>query len=176
MSEKVEDFELKKRLRIKLEKKTNKKLKSKLQNKKGNKSTKKSTNSSSRKTVHQQNLAFDGIPRKTAIKDGEIDWKMVAQLMTLHCTQEEIADYISVPLSVLQSYEVFNTLWNKYNTVAKVNLRKYQWEAAKNGNTGILIWLGKQYLNQSETPDTGNKGVPVKIVVNRSRVKEVGEK
>ena len=31
-----------------------------------------------------------------------------------------------------------------------VNLRHWQLEAAKSGNTQMLIWLGKQYLGQSD--------------------------
>lgn len=33
------------------------------------------------------------------------------------------------------------------------SLRRYQWEAAKKGNTAMLIWLGKQMLDQTDRLD-----------------------
>ena len=35
----------------------------------------------------------------------------------------------------------------------KVALREKQWTMAMNGDVRMLIWLGKQYLGQKETPD-----------------------
>lgn len=40
----------------------------------------------------------------------------------------------------------------KREGVAKPKLRKAQLEAAYKGNPTLLIWLGKQYLRQSDTP------------------------
>ena len=34
----------------------------------------------------------------------------------------------------------------------KVELREKQFEMAMNGDVRMLIWLGKQYLNQGENP------------------------
>ena len=36
----------------------------------------------------------------------------------------------------------------------KVVLRKAQWEKAMAGDTKMLIFLGKQYLGQKDSPDT----------------------
>ena len=47
----------------------------------------------------------------------------------------------------------------------KVVLRKAQWEKAMDGDTRMLIFLGKQYLGQKDTPnendefDLGFRGV-----------------
>ena len=35
----------------------------------------------------------------------------------------------------------------------KLALRKAQWEKAMEGDTRMLIFLGKQYLGQKDTPD-----------------------
>ena len=35
----------------------------------------------------------------------------------------------------------------------KLALRKAQWEKAMEGDTKMLIFLGKQYLGQKDTPD-----------------------
>ena len=36
----------------------------------------------------------------------------------------------------------------------KVVLRKAQWEKAMEGDTRMLIFLGKQYLGQKDSPET----------------------
>ena len=36
----------------------------------------------------------------------------------------------------------------------KIDLRKKKWEVAMDGNVQMLIWLGKQYLGQRDTPET----------------------
>ncbi len=35
----------------------------------------------------------------------------------------------------------------------KTKLRQLQWQAAEKGNVTMQIWLGKQLLNQKDTPD-----------------------
>ena len=35
----------------------------------------------------------------------------------------------------------------------KIELKKKQWDLAMDGDVRMLIWLGKQYLGQKETPD-----------------------
>jgi hypothetical protein len=46
------------------------------------------------------------------------------------------------------------------------SLRRKQFEAAMNGNTTILIWLGKQYLGQRDKREmSGPDGVPSSISV-----------
>jgi hypothetical protein len=34
--------------------------------------------------------------------------------------------------------------------VGRMSLRRKQWKAAEDGNTTMLVWLGKQYLGQSD--------------------------
>ena len=42
----------------------------------------------------------------------------------------------------------------------KVVLRKAQWEKAMDGDTRMLIFLGKQYLGQKDTPDMELNDLP----------------
>ena len=42
----------------------------------------------------------------------------------------------------------------------KLALRKAQWEKAMEGDTRMLIFLGKQYLGQKDTPDMGLDELP----------------
>ena len=42
---------------------------------------------------------------------------------------------------------------NRFTAEQKIELRKKQWEVAMDGDVKMLIWLGKQYLGQSESPE-----------------------
>lgn len=49
---------------------------------------------------------------------------------------------------------------------ARSELRKSQFAAAKNGNPAMMIWLGKQYLDQHEVSRhelTGAEGKPIEV-------------
>ena len=43
----------------------------------------------------------------------------------------------------------------------RIMLRRWQWKAAEGGNVAMLIWLGKQYLGQSDKLETKNQVGPV---------------
>lgn len=48
----------------------------------------------------------------------------------------------------------------------KCRLRKKQIQLAMKGNLGMLVWLGKQYLGQSEKQEIGAKdGQPITFKV-----------
>ena len=46
-----------------------------------------------------------------------------------------------------------NMMQNKLTDKEKIELREKQWELAMMGNVQMLIWLGKQYLGQSDKVD-----------------------
>ena len=88
---------------------------------------------------------------KTIIPPEEVE-----KLASYHCTNTEIADFFDIPIKTLE-YN-FAKLIQKAKAGTKQRLRKAQLEAALNGNTSMLIWLGKNLLGQSDQPVTeGNK-------------------
>lgn len=62
----------------------------------------------------------------------------------------EIAAFFNVDEGTIRKR--FPNLLTKGREVGKGKLRDLQFAAAMNGNSTMLIWLGKQYLNQKE-PD-----------------------
>ena len=44
----------------------------------------------------------------------------------------------------------FSRVYQKYSQTGRVSLRRHQFKVAETGNVPMLIWLGKQYLNQKE--------------------------
>ena len=49
-----------------------------------------------------------------------------------------------------RNYENFEDFYKKHNDEGRMSLRRMQWSAAENGNSTMLVWLGKQYLNQKD--------------------------
>ena len=84
-----------------------------------------------------------------------IDYRVVEELAEIHCTQEEAAAVLGCSVKTLQRDDEFCRLHQKGLMVGKKSLRRLQWDAAKSGNTTMLVWLGKQYLEQRDyrTPD-----------------------
>lgn len=83
----------------------------------------------------------------------EIDYALVEKLAHIHCTQEEIAEVLSVSVKTLQRNKEFCRIYKKGISSGKMSLRRQQWEAVERGNTTMLIWLGKQYLEQRDDAD-----------------------
>ena len=50
-----------------------------------------------------------------------------------------------------QRYKLgFSDCFKKFSANGRITLRKKQFEVAKAGNVTMLIWLGKQYLGQTD--------------------------
>lgn len=79
-----------------------------------------------------------------------IDYDRVLEMASYFATQEEIATELDLSIRKLQQDEEFMRIFKKGNERAKKSLRRKQYEIAMGGNTTMLVWLGKQYLNQRE--------------------------
>ena len=80
----------------------------------------------------------------------EIDYGLVKKLASIHCTQEEIADVLKLSTRTLQRDDKFCLIYKENIATLKTKIRRWQINAASKGNTGMLVWLGKQYLDQRE--------------------------
>jgi hypothetical protein len=72
----------------------------------------------------------------------------VYKLAQIGCKDTEIADWFGVDSNTLR-YN-FSVELVKGREALKQSLRRAQLTVALNGNPTMLIWLGKQYLGQSE--------------------------
>jgi hypothetical protein len=74
----------------------------------------------------------------------------------INCTQAEIADVLQVSVDtlerrVLEDFGVnFAEYYKRFQGQGKMSLRRLQWNNAKKGNVTMQIFLGKQYLGQSD--------------------------
>jgi hypothetical protein len=104
-------------------------------------------------------MAKGGRPKK------EIDYTSVEKLSKLMCTQEEIADFLDISVRTLQRDDEFCRIYKNGISKGKRSLRRAQWEkAVDEKNATMQIWLGKQYLGQSDKQElTGKDGESIKV-------------
>ncbi len=92
----------------------------------------------------------------------EINWTEFDKLCTLQCTEQEIADWFEMTRDTLEAriketYSVsFSTKFAQKRGRGKIALRRMQMQTAENGNPTMQIWLGKQYLKQSDKMEEKN--------------------
>jgi hypothetical protein len=94
----------------------------------------------------------------------EIDWEVVRKLCAMQCTGEEIAsfsdiDYDTLQRAVKREFNMsFADYFKKHSANGKISLRRKQYEVATSGNVPMLIWLGKQYLDQKDKQSNEHTG------------------
>lgn len=97
-----------------------------------------------------------------AVKD------QIRELAAIGCPMHEIELITKIPVSTLNRR--YSDLIREGRTFRNVSLRRKQLKEANKGNTGMLVWLGKTMLGQTdkvqitEDPDAPQKK-PEKIVV-----------
>jgi len=83
-----------------------------------------------------------GRPRKP------VNPAQIEKLAAIGCTQEEIGLVLGISVDTLSRN--FAESFKRGLATLKESLRRRQVKLAKEGSTTMLIWLGKQYLGQSD--------------------------
>ena len=95
-----------------------------------------------------------GRPRK------EIDKKIFENLCGIQCTEQEILDWFEVTDKTLNAWckrtygMNFSEVFRQKRGKGKISLRRTQWQMAEK-NVSMAIFLGKNYLGQSDNPVIG---------------------
>lgn len=79
-----------------------------------------------------------------------INLKQLEALAEINCTEREMAQVLGISQSSLSKR--YRNLIDQIRLRGKCSLRRWQWKKAEEGNTTMLIWLGKNELGQSDTP------------------------
>lgn len=111
-----------------------------------------------------------GRPKKT------IDYETVEKLASLMCTQEEISAYLNIGIRTLQKDSEFQRVFKKGIDQGKMSIRRQQFRQAENGNVTMLIWLGKQYLGQSDKSLLDEKLIKARIEQSKNNAKYTSAK
>lgn len=96
------------------------------------------------------------LPGETGAKIKDIDFRDFEKCCQMQCTQEEICGWFEIDEETLvrrvtAHYNCsFSEAYKRFSANGKASLRRRQFRKAQNGDRVMMIWLGKQYLNQSE--------------------------
>jgi hypothetical protein len=93
----------------------------------------------------------------------DIDAEQVQKLAALGCKVKEIADYFGCTDDTIINR--FSEELDKGRANLKMSLRQMQIKAAQNGNVAMLIWLGKQLLDQVERTQIDISKVPDDVFI-----------
>ena len=102
-----------------------------------------------------------------------IDWDQVDSMCKIQCTGEEIASVLDINYETLErackreKECKFVDYIGQKKLGGKASLRRNQWKLAQDGNATMLIWLGKNVLDQKdkiETTETESKPIHIEIV------------
>ena len=88
----------------------------------------------------------------------KIDYETVEKLASMMCTQEEIGHFLGISPRTFQRDVEFCRIYKKGIDTGKMSLRRQQYKVAEKGNPTMLIWLGKQYLDQKDKQDIEHSG------------------
>jgi len=93
----------------------------------------------------------------------QLDWDLINGLAEIHCTPKEIVAFVNKHYAENTHYNTYDGQTRRkyglsfgeyvntmHEATAKPKLRRLQWKGAESGNAALLIWLGKQYLGQTD--------------------------
>ncbi len=116
-------------------------------------------------------MASDIVTSKLHAKRGpkpiEIDWDEFDKLCAMQCTLKEIAAWFNCSPDTIENRckevqgEKFSDYYEKKSAYGKISLRRKQFQIATEGRGSVpmAIWLGKQYLGQSDKIDSTTTAV-----------------
>lgn len=99
--------------------------------------------------------------KKRGPKIIEIDWEQFDKLCHIQCTLREISNWFSCSEDTIErrvkehSGLKFADYYDQKRSKGLVSIRRKQYEVAMSGSIPLLIWLGKQYLGQSDNQNVG---------------------
>ena len=100
----------------------------------------------------------------------ELDKKLIKQLASVGCTHEEIGAALGCSAKTLQRNYVH--LIKEGRLILNASLRRMQYLLAQKENATMLIWLGKQYLKQTDRTETEHSGgTRVEIIYGNKKKK-----
>ena len=110
-------------------------------------------------TENIKNEAIDLIKKENDVKSIKnkggrpkinIDYETVSKLARMMCTMQEIDSFLDVSINLLEKDSEFIRVYKKNIDTGKISLRRSQMKLADAGNATMNIWLGKQYLGQTD--------------------------
>ena len=103
----------------------------------------------------------------------KVDTQAIQKLAQMHCTYDEIAEFLEVSTKTLQRNYVH--LIKKGRETGNISLRRAQFEKALGGNVAMQIWLGKQHLDQKDKIEQTSYNEPLPLIIEAKAEKLNGK-
>ena len=105
--------------------------------------------------TEQAALPEEGRPAKRrGPKPRWVDPDQLQKLAQFGCTIQDVALFFGfksrTSIKTRIRREPWKSAWQRGQGLGRIALRQRQWRAAEAGHTAMLIWLGKQYLGQTD--------------------------
>lgn len=103
-------------------------------------------------------------------KPAPIDLLELEKLCSLHCTDQELADWFGVSTRTIETRKKrreFAEAMQRGRSKGRISVRRAQLKMLENGNGTMGVWLGKQMLGQRDTITTehvGAGGGPIQVL------------
>jgi hypothetical protein len=99
-----------------------------------------------------------------------LDLGLVERSARIGCTNEEIIALLGCARRTfyehLKDDPQLQEVIDRGRAVGRATLRRLQWQGAESGNPTMLIWLGKQFLDQKDKPEnSGTIDNRMKVIV-----------
>ena len=91
----------------------------------------------------------------------------------IQCTKDEICSIFEIHEETLTkwchvTYSLgFSDIYKKLSSTGKMSLRRQQFKTAEAGNVTMQIWLGKQYLGQTDKVESANTNIITETALDR---------
>ena len=89
----------------------------------------------------------------------DISPEQFEELCKILCTEEEIADVFGCSIDTIERFckrtykDTFRGVYKHFSAQGKMSLRRAQYRnAVENNNTQMQIWLGRNWLGQTDKP------------------------
>ena len=109
----------------------------------------------------------------------EINKEQFEKLCAICCTEIEIAEWFACSVDTVnnwckKTYKMnFSEVYKIKSVAGKISLRRLQFKAAENGNTSMLIFLGKQILGQRDKVDVQSAEPHININVKGATAEDI---
>lgn len=92
-------------------------------------------------------------------KTYKLDRDLIFKLASIHCTYQEIADCVGTSATTLEKR--YKGIVEKGRAEGKKSLRRAQVDKALAGDARMLMFLGKNWLGQQDTPTDDENTQPL---------------
>lgn len=107
----------------------------------------------------------------------EIDVDQFEKLCNIQCTKEEIASWFGCSEDTIENFckkeykDTFSAVFKRHSGKGKVSLRRNQFKLSET-NVTMAIFLGKQYLGQTDKVETFNNFEDLTPLADMLRIKD----